>query len=402
MKRINHVWENIVSVDNGIASITEGTQYKRYDRSVKYLLYPPEIVAEDHTKWHRLDPEKVKRYAEYLSRQLDTGIWKHNKPRHKRQYCKSKSAKAGKWRDLYIPSLNDHIVAHMAINGCMKAFTRGMHPNCCGSVPGRGIKHVVKTVEHWMRDDKECRFFVKLDIRHFFDSIDKDILKKKLLEKIKDNKAMWVLWQIIDSAPVACPVGYYTSPWFSNLYLQDLDWFIEQSLYKERRGKRIKWVRHYLRYADDMLLIGTSESDLRKAVAAIQKFLKEKCRLEIKPEWEIKRIGKHEIINGERRMKPGTYWCNIGGYKFCKDATILREGIYFETKRLANRMKKSGNYTVHRCQALNSNLGWAKHCNSYTFIKTDIEPNVSIKATRKVISNVDKKRKQRTNYAGGS
>ena len=62
-----------------------------------------------------------------------------------------------------------------------------MHPHCCGSVPGRGINHVVKTVSRWMQEDGQCRYFVKLDIRRFFDNIEKDILLQKLQEKIKDK-----------------------------------------------------------------------------------------------------------------------------------------------------------------------------------------------------------------------
>lgn len=204
---------------------------------------------------------------------------------------------------------------------------------------------------------------------------------------------LWAFYQIIDSAPIPCPVGYYTSPWFANLYLEKLDWFIVQRLYKERRGKRIKYVRHYLRYMDDMLLIGTSKSDLHKAVRAIQKYLKDELGLEIKNEWEIKKIGKHELIDGKWKMKPGTYWCDIGGYKFCKDATILRDGIFLSTRRLARRMSKG--FTIHNCRSIISRIGWAKHCNSRNFIDNDIKPYVNIRNTRRIIAHVDKKRKRR-------
>ena len=36
-----------------------------------------------------------------------------------------------------------------------------------------------------MKTDKECRYFVKLDIRHFFESIDRDKLMDTLRRKIK-------------------------------------------------------------------------------------------------------------------------------------------------------------------------------------------------------------------------
>lgn len=393
MKRVKNIWQKVISPECALLAISEGTKYKRKQRSVERLL-----CSDDETKWHEIDKEKAKAYADYLIGILNAGIWKHQLPKHRLQYCKSKSSKKGKWRDLYIPSLDDHIIAHMLMIASMEAFTRGMHPHCCGSVPGRGIKHVQKTVENWMKNDRQCRYFVKLDIRKFFDSIDGELLKQTLRRKIGDEKVLECFDQIIDSAPSACPVGYYTSPWLANLFLEDLDWFVEQNLYKERRGKRIKFVRHYLRYVDDILLIGTSETDLRKAINSIKEKLAEKG-LEIKPQWEIKRIGKHEVVDEKRRMKPGTYWCDIGGYKFCKDATVMRDGIYLETKRLAKQMHKQGYYKEHQCRTMMSDLGWVKHSDSKGFMKNDILPYVNIEKMKGMISDVDKNTERRRSQA---
>lgn len=384
MKRLGNIWPDVVSVKNGITAVVDGTRYKRNQHQVQKLL------NDDHT----INIGAAEKYVVPIIKQLETGTWKHGTPKYKRQFCRNKS-NGGKWRDLYIPSLEDHIVAHMLMQASMKAFTKGMYPHCCGSVPGRGINHILWCVKRWMKNDKECRYFVKLDIRRFFDNIDRDVLKRKISEKIKDQGVLWAFYQIIDSAPLPCPVGYYTSPWFANLYLEKFDWFVNQQLYKERRGKRINYVRHYLRYMDDMLLIGTSKSDLYKAIKAIQKYLHDELGLEIKPEWEIKKIGKHELVNGKWRLKDDTYWCDIGGYKFCKDTTILRDGIFLSTRRLAGKQK----YTVHWCRSINSRIGWAKHCNSRHFIENDIKPYVNIKESRRIIADVDKKRKRRSNQA---
>lgn len=386
MKRINNIWRDVVDIENGIQAVAEGTQYKRNQRCVQKLL------NDDHS----INRVAAVEYVAPLIEQLNNGMWQHKEPQYRRQFCTNRS-NGGKWRDLYIPTLEDHTIAHMLMQASMPAFTRGMYKHCCGSVPGKGVKHVVKYVKRWMQYDKECRYFVKLDIRHFFDNIDGDILKLKLSEKIKDKKVLRAFYQIIDSAPVACPVGYYTSPWFGNLYLEKLDWYIKQQLYKERRGKRIPYVRHYLRYMDDMLLIGTSKSDLYKSVRAIQEFLKD-LKLEIKPEWEIKKIGKYEIRDGKRKLKRDTYWCDIAGYKFCKDSVILRDGIFLATRRLAKKRK----YTPHWCRSMNSRIAWAMHADSRHFIENDIKPYVNIKETRRIVGDVDKKRKQRvvkTGYA---
>ena len=393
MKRLKHIWQNVVTEDRAMYAIIEGTKFKRHQREVQPLLYSTDAIAKDKTLWHRIDKEKAKPYAKHLCDILTNKTWRHKPPRHRRQYCRNRASSKGKWRDLYIPELDDHIIAHMVMDASMEAFMRGMHPYSCGSVPGRGIAHLNRSIKKWFMHDKACRYFVKLDIRHFFDNIDHDKLIEVLESKIKDDDVMWVFRQIIDSAPVSCPVGYYTSPWLANLYLEEFDWFVEQQLYKIRRGKRVKYVRHYLRYVDDLLLVGTSKVDLKKAVYAIKDWLRDNRGLEIKEAWEIKAIGKHEMIDGKWQLKPNTYWCDMGGYKFCKDATILRDGIFLETRRLAKKISKQEHITPHQAMSINSRLGWASHCNAKGFVHNEIEPYVNIQKTRRIISNVSKIRK---------
>ena len=144
-----------------------------------------------------------------------------------------------------------------------------------------------------------------------------------------------------------------------------------------------------------MLLMGTSKSDLEKAVRAIQKEVA-KIGLEIKPTWEIKKIGKME--NG--KLKPGTYWCDIGGYKFCKDCVILRDGVFLSFQRLARRIHKNG-YTPHSCRAIISKLGWAKHANSVNLVENYIKPYINVKDVRRYISYVDSQREWRRFKAAG-
>lgn len=392
MKRIKDTWNTVVDEDYAVKAIYDGTRFKRGKRDTQKLLYDREAVAANPALYHQIDLEKAKAYAAKLTKALREKTWHHREPRARRQYCRNRAHSKGKWRNLYIPCLDDHIVGHMLMQANMEAFTRGMHPFCCGSVPKRGVEFMRKTIAGWMKNDKQMRYFVKLDIRHFFDNIDRNKLKAALWRKIKDKDSMTAFEQIIDSAPVACPVGYYTSPWFANLYLEPLDWFIEQQLYKTRRGKRIKYVRHYLRYIDDMALFGTSKTDLEKAVRAIIGYLRDNFGLEIKPNWEIKRIAKFDV---NHELKPSTYWLDMGGYKFAPGETILRDGIFLSARRLVKMMSKAGYYTAHQCLALMSKIGWAKHCNSRSFMERFVKPHINIKAIRGIIGYVAKIEKWR-------
>ena len=149
-----------------------------------------------------------------------------------------------------------------------------------------------------------------------------------------------------------------------------------------------------------MLLIGTSKADLEKAIRAAIKYLQEKRKLEIKQTWEIKAIGKHELTGGKWKIKPGTYWCDIAGYKFCKDAMILRDGVFLAAGRLAREMYKQGHYTEHQCHSINARVAWAKQAGSENFLNEYIYPYVNIKKARKQISGLDKNRKLRKQKTG--
>lgn len=97
---------------------------------------------------------------------------------------------------------------------------------------------------------------------------------------------------------------------------------------KTRRGKRIPYVSHYLRYMDDMLLFGNSKRDLEKAVREIQEYCKTELGLTIKPAWEIRKIA--ECVrkeNGHKVLFTGTAPIDIVGYRFYRNRTeILHQG----------------------------------------------------------------------------
>lgn len=397
MKRLGRLWEKICTVENGIDALIEGTKRKRCRKESQRFLYSEEDVARDPSLYHQIDPVKARSYIEQnILPRLLNHTWHPKQPYYKQIYSYSHTKKKGKWRDLYIPAFDDHIVMHMIMRQAMPALTRGMHPNCCGSVDGRGTKHILKYVKKWVQKNPEAKYFVKLDIRHYFDNIDPEILMRKLSEKIKDKYVLDAFQKMIEVSPVACPLGFYSSPYFANLYLQELDWHIEQELYKTRRVKRIKYVDDQLRYMDDFLLTGSSKTDLKKAVKDIIAFARDRLHLTIKPNWEIKKIGSHISVDGVWKMPKNEHWIDIGGYKFCKDAVVMRDGIFLATARLAKKMYTSGRYTLHQCQSLNSRLGWASHCDSVYFNEEYIEAYVDIPKTRRIIANVSKKREQRS------
>ena len=68
-----------------------------------------------------------------------------------------------------------------------------------------------------------------------------------------------LLYRIIDVTDVGISLGFYTSQWLSNWYLQGLDYYI-----KERLG-----AVHYMCYMDDMVIFGSNKKVLHRTRQAI-------------------------------------------------------------------------------------------------------------------------------------
>ena len=400
MKRIGNLYDYFLSRECAEEALWKGIEHKRKSKQVRKLWrdgtqYLPDDAVESGAAM--LDPAKVEQLLTGILSDLRAGTWRHAPPMHQHRFCTSKSkGTAGKWRDLYCPTLRDHVVHHMAILASERVFTRGMYRFSCGNVIGRGTSDAVHAITRWCRNDMQWRYFVKLDIRHFFDSLTADQVMAALRKRIKDEQLLRIHEQILHSAPVAVPpvavpIGYYPSPWYANLVLEDMDHYITEQLYKVRRGKRIPWVWHYIRFVDDMLLMGSSKRDLRKAVAAIQAWLHDHLGLELKTSWEIREIARYE--NG--RIVKGTGRIDFIGYSFDRTRTILRAGQYLSTRRLTHRMAKSYQRT-HRldpgqCRTLISKCGSAAPADHATLYRL-IDREVPRSMAREVIANADKTR----------
>ncbi len=106
-------------------------------------------------------------------------------------------------------------------------------------------------------------YILKCDISKFFASINHDILKKKLLKRIKDKDALKIVFDIIDSNKTGLYIGSMTSQILAIFYLNDLDYFIKEKLK----------IKYYIRYQDDFLLFHPSKKYLQYCLKEIEKFL---------------------------------------------------------------------------------------------------------------------------------
>jgi hypothetical protein len=179
-----------------------------------------------------------------------------------------------KLRVISTAPLEQRIMHHAIMNVLEEILTR---PLICNSFACRKNKGTHAAVRFAFKQCKCHPFFLKLDIRKYFDSIHHDSLKNILRRLIKDSRVIKLLDNIIDSYQIAdgrgIPIGNLTSQFFANLYLSPLDHYILEELRPSA----------YCRYMDDFVLWSDSNRQLQSSLLHIGQFAAEKLRLQLKP-----------------------------------------------------------------------------------------------------------------------
>lgn len=137
----------------------------------------------------------------------------------------------------------------------------------------KGIYRLEKLLRKVSKNNFKPCFVLKCDIKKFFESVNHEILISVIERRIKDNDAVWLIKEVIESFNPGLPIGNLTSQMFANIYLNELDQFVKQELK----------VPFYLRYTDDFLVIAESKEKLGNWLSKIQTFLSEKLKMKLHP-----------------------------------------------------------------------------------------------------------------------
>ena len=118
---------------------------------------------------------------------------------------------------------------------------------------------------------------LKCDVRKFFASIDQAVLIRILEKYIANQDILWLLENIIASFQTApgkgLPLGNLTSQLFVNVYMHEFDQFMKRKLK----------VKHYIRYADDFVILSEDKHSLVNILSTIEAFLLYELRLTLHP-----------------------------------------------------------------------------------------------------------------------
>ncbi|NUM35017.1 MAG: RNA-directed DNA polymerase [Candidatus Brocadiae bacterium] len=192
----------------------------------------------------------------------------------------------------------------------------------------RKDKGMHKCLSHAKDFAKQYPYFLKLDIKKYFESISQTILKEQIARKIKDQKTLWLVGEILDKVPqnfshgYGLPIGNLTSQHFANFYLNSLDHHIKEKLL----------IPAYLRYMDDLLLFSREKILLSDALQEIQMFVEEKLDLRLNVAATILAPVKEGIPFLGFRLYPGITWIQKKRWRRCKKKFLDCYRLYSKGK----------------------------------------------------------------------
>lgn len=106
---------------------------------------------------------------------------------------------------------------------------------------------------------------LKWMLKSFFYNINRNILMKIIKRNFKDKIFLKLCETLIfdDDSALGIPIGNYTSQYFANMYLNELDQYIKHELK----------IKYYVRYMDDFILLVENKKVAKKVFNQIEIFL---------------------------------------------------------------------------------------------------------------------------------
>ncbi len=181
-------------------------------------------------------------------------------------------------RDICAASFAERVLHHAIMNVCNHALESYAIFDSYACRKGKGApKALARACEFAGR----YGWYLKLDIRKYFDSIDHDIMLRLLARRIKDNDLLNLFGDILETYHKKCgkglPIGNLISQHLANFYLGYFDHWVKEA----------RMIKGYVRYMDDFILFGNTKSDLKSKYLQVKKFLKSELRLELKSNFQL-------------------------------------------------------------------------------------------------------------------
>lgn len=260
-----------------------------------------------------------------------------------------------KERIIHAPVFSDKLVQRMVYNVLKDIYQPVFIKDSYACIVDRGTHAASERTQHYLRkakwEYKNNPFIIKIDIKKYFYSINRDVVKKLYRKKIKCEQTLWLLDTIVDSAPnnQGLPLGNITSHTFANIVLNELDQYC----------KRYLGIKYYIRYMDDICIVVKNKKEAQRILSLCKVFIRERLYL--------------EVNENKTKIFPLAQGVNFVGFKTWPTHKLLRER---SKSKIKNRLKKiprlikRGDITKNKAeQMLNSWYGHAQKGNYYNLLQ---------------------------------
>jgi RNA-directed DNA polymerase len=250
MKRVGHVFERVTDFQALHAAAWRALRANRENGDALRFMYD-------------LEPEILQ-----LQRELESGVYRPG-PYHTFTIWEPKE------RQIAAAPFRDRVVHHSVCAVLEPVFERRYVYDSYACRKDKGTHRAIARAVGFARGN---RYFLKCDVRKYFESIGHGVLKGILARLFKDARFLDLLGLIVDhnaphNAPGrGVPIGNLTSQHFANMYLDQLDHFVKEKLR----------VKRYVRYMDDFLCFANSKSQLHGIHDEVRAFLRARLKLELK------------------------------------------------------------------------------------------------------------------------
>ena len=302
-----------------------------------------------------IDGMSIEEAKEYLRQHkeelIQTIRQRHYQPKPVRRIEIPKPS--GGVRLLGIPTVIDRVIQQAIAQVLTPIFDEHFHNSSYGFRPNRNA-HMA--IAQGLRDMNEgYHWIVDIDLEKFFDTVNHDRLMNLVSRKITDGDVISLIRKYLvsgimvngeyEESPVGTPQGGNLSPLLSNILLNELD----QEL--ERRGL------HFVRYADDCIILVKSEFAARRVMRSVTRYIEETLGLTVN-------TSKSKIIKPNdptfKFLGFGFYWSKADkGYR-AKPHAISIETFKYKLHQLSK--KSWGIDMAYRIVKLNQVIrGWVNY-----------------------------------------
>ena len=308
-------------------------------------------------------------YLKNLQQQFINHTYKTSK------YSKFIKKEGSKERVIYkLPYFPDRIAQWAIIQVIEQHLIKKFIKDTYSSIPGKGLHQALNSVRKAVQNGSEnTTYCLKIDIRHFYQNINHEVLKNQYKRIFKDKELIWILSEIINSINTAdeedlkiiyknkeidyntgIPIGNYLSQYSGNIYLYNFDHWIKEDL-------RIKY---YYRYMDDIVILNKDKNELRKILKLISQYLHSNLKLFLKPNYQIFPVNSRGI--------------DFVGYRIFRKYTLLRKTTAKTLKKKCSqiylKVKQYNLMNYNNWCVINSYKGWTQHCNSFKLNEKYLKP----------------------------